>query len=361
MAISNPPAYLQAGTYPASLDRLHQISTRFVPTTLNTTDTAARSGIVGGQSGRQANFNMTGWDVTVGRFAAIVENTFTTNGGDYSVFNPDSQVLTVAAASPTTNRIDIIGVRVQDAFYTGALNQADLVVVQGTPVAGTAVDPTLPASFMPIVRVTVNAGTTTGILTDLRKRTGIMGAVYSPFTPQLPDAGTMVGEMQVLPAAGAYPARLRVWDGSAWKGVTPYAFDRPAQTGSGTLPVGGNGSTIMSVSVADPGYAYRVKAGGSLDWAVAAASTPNQLLVCSVTMDSTVYNVGDIALGYELSESLGAGFTQPSAVAEAGNSALLAAGTAHTFRLMARNSGGGNYTLPSGGRATNMSVEVIPA
>src|SRR6187549_3393748 len=141
MAVNNPPAYLQAGTYPAALDRLYQTSTRFLPTTLNTTDQAARSGILGGQSGRQGNASVTNFDVSVGCFAAIIENTFTTNGGDYAVFSDNTQVLSLTASSPTTNRIDIIGVRVQDAFYSGAVNSADLVAVQGTATAGTPADP----------------------------------------------------------------------------------------------------------------------------------------------------------------------------------------------------------------------------
>lgn len=359
MAVSTPPAYIQAGTYPASLDRLHQHSCRFLPTTANTTDVAARSGILGGQSGRQANFNMTNWDVTIGRFVAIIENTFTTNGGDYSVFNDTSQVLTVAASSPTTNRIDIIGVRVQDAFYSGAVNSADLVVVQGTPSAGTPADPALPNSFMPIVRVTVNAGTSTGILADMRKRTAAMGAVYSPFTGQLGDNGTMVGEVQILAASASYPARLRIWDGTTWRGVTPFAFDKPAQTGSGSLGVGGNGAVIMSQSVADPGYSYKIKAGGSLAWGVVAASSPGNLLVCSVTLDSSVYNVGNFAYGEQVSHSLGASFSQPTADAEGQHTVAQGAGTAHTVRLIARNSGGTTYTLPVA-PATGLSVEVVP-
>jgi len=358
MSIDNPPAYLQAGSYSASRDRLHLISVRYHPTTLNTTDAACRSGILGGQSGRQANFSMTNWDVSVGRLVATIENTFASQPGDYQVINTATQVLSVTPSSTTTNRIDIVGVRVQDAFYSGALNQADLVVVPGTPTAGTPADPTLPASFIPIVRVTVNANTSTGILTDLRKRTGTMGAVYSPFTAQLTDNGTMAGETQLMPAAGVYTPRLRVWDGTVWRGVNVHQFDAPTQTGSGTLPVGGTGSTIMTVPVADPGYAYKLNVSGSLAWAVAAATTPGYLLQASVTLDNTAYNAGVISSGESVSHSTGAGFNQSSLTVAPDTTATLTG--AHTIRLIARNSGSGNMTVPVS-TSTNLTVQLIPA
>lgn len=358
MSIDNPPAFLQAGSYSASRDRLHLISARHVPTALNTTDAAARSGILPGGSGRQANFNMTNWDVTVGRFIGVIENSFASQAGDYQVLNTASQVLSVTPSSTTTNRIDIIGARIQDAFYSGALNQGDLAVVQGTPTAGTPSDPSLPSSFLPILRVTVNANTSTGILTDLRKRTSLAGAVYQPFTNQIADSGTMVGEMQLLPAAGVYPARLRVWDGSAWVGISTYEFASPTQTGSGTLSVGGTGATIMSVSVADPGYAYKLMVSGSLDWAVVAASSAGNQLVCAVTLDNTAYNAGVITQGFAISHSLGASFNQPTAQAAPDTTATLTG--AHTIRLIARNSGGTSYTLPVSA-ATNLSVTMVPA
>jgi hypothetical protein len=361
MAVNTTPAYLQAGTYPASLDRLYQISSRFLPTTLNTVDVACRSGILGGQSGRQANASMTNWDVNVGRFVAVVENTFASNAGDYAVYSDLTQTLAITPSSPTTNRIDIIGVRVQDAFYTGVVNSADLAVVQGTPAAGTPAAPALPASFMPLWQVTVNAGTSTGTLADLRKRTAIMGAVYSPFTPQLGDNGTMVGEMQILPAAGAYPVRLRTWDGSAWRGVTSFAFDEPVQTGSGSLTVG-TAATVKSVSVADPGYPFKISVGGSIDWAMAAASAPGSLLYGSITLNSTVYNVGAITSAYEISESLGASFSQPPVeIAGPINTATQAAGSSHTIRLIARNSGASSMILPLNGPATKLGVVLVPA
>lgn len=356
MPIDNPPAFLQAGTYTASRDRLNLISTRFIGNN-TASNIACRSGFLPGQSNRRANFNMTTWDVTIGPFIAVIENTFAVNGGDYQVFNGNNQVLAVTPSAPTTNRIDIIGVRVQDAFYAGALNQADIVVVQGTATAGVPADPVLPSSFIPIVRVTVNAASTSGVLTSLRKATALAGAVYQPYTEQLTDSGIIVGEIQQMPAAGVYPARLRVWDGTVWKGVSSFAFDQPAQVGSGTLNVATD-LTMKSLSVADPGYAYRVVGGGAIDWGVIAASSPLQLMVASITVDSTGWNVGQISAGFQVSHSAGGSGTQPTAIATPGNSASFTG--AHTVRLIARNGGGTNFTVPVSA-LTRLNVTLVPA
>lgn len=357
MAILNPPAYLQAGTYPASSDRLHQTSARFTPTTLSTSDVAARGGILPGQSARLFSASMTNWDVTIGKGVAIVENTFASQAGDYEALNTASQTLTVTASSPTTNRIDIIGIRIQDAFYSGAVNSGDLAVVQGTPAAGAPADPVLPSSFLPLWRVTVSAATTTGVLTDLRKRTNVMGSVYQPFTGQQADSGTVVGEMQLLAASGVYPARLRVWDGAAWKGVTPFQFDMPAQSGSGNF-AGGAELTVTSLSVADPGYAYKLKVIGTVGWAIPTATQPNLLIGAGVTIDSTVLGTGEIRRGYQTSASIGASFTQPIVVAS-GNSASQTG--AHTLRLIVHNYSGINFNIPAAGAETGLSVELVPA
>lgn len=358
MAIDNPPAYLQAGTYTASRDRLHLISARMGPTTLNLTDVAARGGILPGQSSRQATFSMSTWDVSVGRFIAVVENTFGTTVGDYQVMNTATQVLTVTASSPTTNRIDIIGVRIQDAFYSGALNQGDLVVVQGTPSAGAPSDPALPSSFLPIVRVTVSAASSTGTLTDLRKRTNVAGATYAPYAGQLTDAGTFVGETQVLPAAGVYPQRMRVWDGSVWKGTTPWAFTAGTQSGSGNILTGA--SLVMStISVADPGYAYRLIVSGQLEWNISAASSPGNLISLSSTLDSAVYNVGEMRRAYMTSASIGGGFSQPTlAVSPTPTGSLTGA---HDIRLIAHNFAAITVTAPAAAIGTGLTVELVPA
>lgn len=361
MAILNPPAYLQAGTYPASSDRLHQISARFYPTALSATDVAARSGVLGGQSGRQFNHSMTLWDVNIGKGIGVVENTFTAQGGDYLVLNTATQTLAVTPSSPTTNRIDIIGVRIQDAFYSGAVNSGDLAVVQGTPAAGSPSDPALPSSFLPLYRVTVSAGTTTGVVADLRSRTGALGSVYQPFTGQLSNVGTAVGEVQLLPALGVYPARLRIWDGSTWKGATSWAFAMPGITPVNPLNAGAQ-HIVASVSVPDPLFAFKLRVAGAIDWAMVNANRPNNPISCSTTLDSVDYATNVLSRGNAYSVDRGASQPSPTAMASAAHTGVISG--AHTVRLIARNSASVEPMRVFALDAMNTSslgVEMIPA
>lgn len=361
MAVSNPPAYLQAGTYPAALDRLHQISIRFLPTTLSITDVAARSGVLAGPSARQLVGSMTNWDFTVGRGAGVIENTFTTQGGDYTVINTASQTLTHTASAPTTNRIDVVGIRLQDAFYTGVVNSADLAIVQGTPAAGVPSVPALPATFLPLYQVAINAATSTGVVTDIRKRTSLIGAIYQPFSGQVADNGTVVGEAQLLGASGPYPARMRVWDGSAWRGVGPLGFATPGVTANAAI-VPSAQHIISSLSVPDPGFSYRLLVAGAADWAMVNSTQPNHPISLSTTIDQTQYDLGVVSRGNAWSINTTGTVPQPTAIAPAEYSSVLTG--AHTVRLIARNSSGSQneQIRPLDALLTTaLTVQVVPA
>lgn len=361
MAVVNPVAFLQAGSYPALSDRLHLVSCRFLPTAASATAMTARGGFLQGQPGRLASFSMVNWDVTIGPFAAVVENTFAAQAGEYIALNTANTVVAVTASSPTTNRIDIVGVRVQDAFYSGALNQGDIVVVQGTPTAGVPSAPALPLSFVPIVQVTVNAASSTGVLTDLRKRTSVTGAVYQPYPPQLTDNGTVTGEIQLLPAAGVYPARLRVWDGAAWRGVTTYAFASPSVTDNPSIAAGAQ-HIISSLSVADPGFSYKLHVTGSADWAMVNSTQPDHPISLSTTLDNTAYNLGVISRGNAWSSNTAGTVPQTTAIAPTTNTAAQTG--AHTIRLIARNSSGSQamQIRPLDALFTTaLVVELVPA
>jgi hypothetical protein len=261
MTLLNPPAYLQGGTYTALLDRQHLVTAR------NYKDTAdnarARSGLLPDTMAWSAAISAVGFSITIGPFRAIVANSFATSAGDYEVVSVGNDTRAQTGSSPTTNRIDIIGVRVFDAFYAGAVNQADVVIIQGTATAGTPADPVLPASFLPFYRLTVSASSTTPVVTDMRRRTAPVGAVCPIFATQIAEGGSYIGEKRIVPASGILPMREQYWGADlAWHGSQTISLRAPNfATGVFTT------STLLStLNIPDPGYAYNVVMSGAA-WA----------------------------------------------------------------------------------------------
>lgn len=257
-----PPGYEQGGSYSALVDRLYRNSVMLMPTHAGDTLTGARGGLLPAPDARSAIISAAGWNLTVAPFPIVVENTFASSQGDYIVVSPANLVVSVTPSSPTTNRIDIVGVQVSDAFYAGAVNSGDLVVVQGTPTAGTPTDPTLPASFEPLWRGTVNANSTTPVWTSMRRRTSPVGGLCPVFSDQTLTPGRYIGEARLLPATGSFPPRPVFWDGTNWRGSGGFAFN------VATPPLNTNISasttlTVASLAITYPGYNYRVSAGGS--------------------------------------------------------------------------------------------------
>jgi hypothetical protein len=262
MPLLNPPAYGQAGTYDAGKDRQYLVTSEVYKAT--TDNSRGRNGLLPDTAAWSAPVSFTGWNWTVGPFRAIVGNTYATNGGDYKVINTSNETGTITASSPTTNRIDVLGVHVLDPFYTGAVLLSDVVAIEGTPSAGTPAAPALPASFMPLYQLTVNANSSTPIVTDLRRRTGMLGSLVNVFPIQLSDVGSYPGEQQLLPVSGAAPERMRYWaaDGR-WKGVSAFQVESGAVANPGVAQT----ATVvapLSLSIPDPGYQYKLKFFGQL-------------------------------------------------------------------------------------------------
>jgi len=173
MVATSPPAYVQGGTYSASLDRLHQITGPALPAV--GLAFGAREGCF---VARMPAFSNSTWTVTVGPCAGYVTNDFSASVGDYSWCNPSNAAVTLTASSGTLNRIDLIGLQVKDNFLdSSGLNSATVAVVQGTAVSGTASPPATPNSFIPILQASVPAGSTGPTLTLLPVRTGPAGIV----------------------------------------------------------------------------------------------------------------------------------------------------------------------------------------
>ena len=158
MAIRTPPSWLQNGSHPAENDRL------------TTQALWATTGIINSSSLAVTANSPVGMSVIVASGWAAIVGTTQANMGTYVAYNDASVVLTVATADPTNPRIDRVCVTVNDAFYTGSLNNVTIQIVTGTP-ASSPVAPATPANSISLATISVGAGVlsiNSGNITDTR-------------------------------------------------------------------------------------------------------------------------------------------------------------------------------------------------
>jgi hypothetical protein len=147
MTIRTPPSWLQNGSHPAENDRL------------TTQALWATTGIINSTSLLVTQNTPAGLSVVVNSGWAAIVGTTQANMGTYVTYNDASVVLSLTTADPTNPRVDLVCATVNDAYYTGALNNVILQVVTGTP-AGSPVAPALPANSITLATVAVGAGAT---------------------------------------------------------------------------------------------------------------------------------------------------------------------------------------------------------
>jgi hypothetical protein len=147
MTVRTPPSWLQNGSHPAENDRL------------TTQALWATTGIINSASLLVTQNTPPGLSVVVASGWAAIVGTTQANMGTYVTYNDASSVLSLNTANPTNPRIDLVCATVNDAYYTGSLNNVVLQVVAGTP-AGSPVAPSLPANSITLATVAVGAGAT---------------------------------------------------------------------------------------------------------------------------------------------------------------------------------------------------------
>ena len=147
MTIRTPPSWLQNGSHPAENDRL------------TTQALWATTGIINSASLAVTQNTPPGLSVVVASGWAAIVGTTQANMGTYVTYNDASVVLSLNTADPTNPRIDLICATVNDAYYTGSLNNVVIQAVAGTP-AGSPVAPSLPANSISLATVAVGAGAT---------------------------------------------------------------------------------------------------------------------------------------------------------------------------------------------------------
>jgi hypothetical protein len=147
MTLRTPPSWLQNGSHPAENDRL------------STQALWATTGIIKSDSLAVTQNSPAGLSVIVASGWAAIVGTTQANMGTYVTYNDAPVVLSITTADPTNPRVDLVCATVNDAYYTGALNNVVLQVVAGTP-AGSPVAPALPANSITLATVAVGAGAT---------------------------------------------------------------------------------------------------------------------------------------------------------------------------------------------------------
>jgi hypothetical protein len=158
MTLRTPPSWLQNGSHPAENDRL------------TTQALWATTGIINASSLEVTQNSPAGMSVRVASGWAAIVGTTQANMGTYVGYNDGTVVLGLTTADPTNPRIDRVCMTVNDAYYTGSLNNVVLQVVAGTP-AGSPTAPATPANSISLATIAVAAGATaitTANITDTR-------------------------------------------------------------------------------------------------------------------------------------------------------------------------------------------------
>lgn len=183
MAILNPPAWLQAGSYDARRDRMVYSTMMQSVGAINADSMRVEA---------QASPNMS---VRIsGGYAFVSSGNEIT--GYYNVVNDAYDSLTIPDADPTNPRIDVVVLRVYDAEYSGSTNLARFEVVVGSPSSSPTV-PSIPSTSIELARVTVPAAATSIVnaninrsnkpITSLRYEqvSGGRPAAWQSYTPSL--------------------------------------------------------------------------------------------------------------------------------------------------------------------------------
>lgn len=323
MAVIQPPAYLQGVAtppqYSAEDDRQYLNTMAIVPDPL--TPARARAGLLPGPSGWDASIvSQSGMDITISRYRAIVQHDLTAFAGDYRVVSPADETITHDGSSGTLNRIDLIGIQVEDEFYAGSVNQASLVIVKGADSSGTPTAPAEPNNFLLLWEARIDAGATTPVMTDRRRSTAQSGGIWIPFSHETGEDGSYVGMLR----ARSSPERLEQWNGSSWVtlprrtdtharyiAVNPQSFPSPGWT---KVRTGTSVATCPHITklagedyrIETPGV-YHIEGGARFD----SSSSGSRHHVISDNVDDTARYVGQSMNGASAgTHSISSGFVR---------------------------------------------------
>jgi hypothetical protein len=250
MAPVTPPAWQQAGSYSARLDR--QVLAGLITPNLAGGLMVGRGGVK--PSGANTSIKVTQraspdmW-VTVAMGTCYIPATSTT-GGSYICHNDAAYDVQITSSHATLARKDLIIARVKDAVDdTGAINAFTIEVVTGTA-AGSPSAPALPSQSINLAELLIPAASssvTNANITDRRTRVVGLGGVLPIANTSDWPSGTYPGHTVYRDDSGL----LQFWNGSTWRTVIDDASYPPTGAWStytvnwssgGTQPGLGNGT-----------------------------------------------------------------------------------------------------------------------
>ncbi|MER6103626.1 hypothetical protein ABT115_15210 [Streptomyces sp. NPDC001832] len=209
MALINPPAWMQAGSYPARTDRLVIASMLAYPGFLvdESTPLRIRQGVRPSYTNQQLKVraaptpNMT---VIVSAGMAYVDNHDAGGSGTYVCINDSDVTLPIQPAGGAGQyRKDCVVASVYDAETAGSASEWRLEVIQGAYAAsaGAAVRPSLPPNAQILADVAVGASVTSisaGNISDVRQYSVGLGGVLPTVAagaPPRPHPGQLIYQM----------------------------------------------------------------------------------------------------------------------------------------------------------------------
>lgn len=208
MAVINPPAWLQQGSYPARTDRLVMSSLIRSSGVVSNTDLVVTQSTTPGMS------------VTVSAGSAWILGTNVTYQGAYNFVNDSPVVLNVNESDTSHGRRDIVVARIQDAAVSGSVNSATLEVIAGIPASSPTV-PATPANSIRLAVLTVNANASSITNSNIDRSSVPVAFTHRQLTSDVvvvtsttrPGSSDRFVGMQILETD---TQRRWMWNGSVW-------------------------------------------------------------------------------------------------------------------------------------------------
>lgn len=196
-----------------------------------------------------------------------------TGQGPYLAWSESAVAVDIATANATNPRIDVVYAVVYDqaSIPTDPAHGPVVDVLTGSPAASPVAPTNLPDGATKLAEVRVNAGATTitsSNITDKRMSTALTGGVrYMLPGDSTLDAGRIDGELRIRRAAAPWPQLMDYWDATQgqWRGTMGATFTgtfpgSPDVNNNVTGTISGSNNTLITLSIPDPGFPYRLLA-----------------------------------------------------------------------------------------------------